>query len=159
VGPTENPTSHSENQERAQRKRTARRPRTRPCLLKGCEGRFRPRQARQRFCSRGCREAARRWSRWKARGKYRATPAGREKRNGQSGRYRERVRDRKTPEKEVVREAARVITTEEFFRWLLRSAGVLRGLRAPAAKPAATVLLAPVPACDGARLGTRTAVA
>ena len=115
MGPTENPTSHSENQERAQRKRSARRPRTRPCLLKGCEGRFRPRQARQRFCSRGCREAARRWSWWKARGKYRATLAGREKRNGQSGRYRERVRDRKTQEKEVVREAARVITTEDFF--------------------------------------------
>src|ERR1043165_9194615 len=27
--------------------------------------RFHPRQARQRYCSTGCREAARKWSRWK----------------------------------------------------------------------------------------------
>jgi hypothetical protein len=99
------------------------------------------------------------WSRWKAQERYRATPAAREKRNGQSGRYRERVKDRKTQQKEVVQEAARVITAEDFFRWLLRPAGMLRGLRAPGAKPAATVLLAPVSACDGARLGTGTAMA
>jgi hypothetical protein len=159
VGPTENPTSHSENQETGRRKRMARRPRTRRCLLKGCERRFRPRQARQRYCSSGCREAARRWSRRKAQGKYRATPAAREKRNGQSGRYRERVKDRKTQQKQVVQEAARVITTEVFFRWLLRPAGMLRGVRAPAAKPTATILLPSVPACDGARLGTGTAMA
>ena len=38
----------------------------RRCLLKGCEQRFRPRQARQRYCSEQCRQAARAWSRWKA---------------------------------------------------------------------------------------------
>ena len=159
MGPTENPTSHSENQETGRRKRLARRPRTRRCLLKGCERRFRPRQARQRYCSGCCRESARKWSRWKAQEKYRATSAAREKRNGQSGRYRERVRGRKTQEKEVVEEPARVITTETFFRWRLRPAGLLRGLRASTEKPAATVLLAPVPACDGTRLGTGTAMA
>lgn len=159
MGPTENPTSHSENQETGRRKRVARRPRTRRCLLKGCERRFRPGQPRQRYCSSGCRGTARRWSRWKAQEKYRATPSAREKRNGQSGRYRERVKDRKTQQKEVVQEAARVITTEDFFRWLLRPAGLLRGVRTPAAKPAATVLLPSVPACHGARLGTGTAMA
>jgi hypothetical protein len=159
VGPPENPTRHSENQETGRRKRLGRRPRTRRCLLKGCEQRFFPRQARQRYCSSRCREAAREWSRWKAQERYRATGVGREKRNGQSRRYRERVRDRKPQEKETVVEAARVITMEDFFRSLLRPAGLLRGIRAAAAQPAATVLLARMPACDGARLGAGAALA
>ena len=96
----------------------------RHCLLKGCEQRFRPRQPRQRYCSAGCREAAREWSRWKAQDRYRATPAGKRKRNGQSRRYRERVRNRKQAGKEAVSESARVITTN-FFRCLLRPAGLL----------------------------------
>lgn len=159
MGPPENPTRHSENQETGRRKRLARRPRRRRCLLKGCEQHFRPRQARQRYCSIRCREAAWEWSRWKAQEKYRATGVGREKRNGQSRRYRERVRDRKPQEKETVAEAARVITTEFFFRSWLRPAGLLRGIRAAEAKPVATVLLAGVPACDGARLGAGAALA
>ena len=85
------------------------------CLLKGCEQRFHPRQARQRYCSEGCREAARKWSRWKAQQRYRETAAGKQKRNGQSRRYRERVKSRKPPEPEAVNEAARVITTGTFF--------------------------------------------
>jgi hypothetical protein len=40
--------------------------------------------------------------------------AGKQKRNGQSERYRERVRSRNHPEKEAVDEAARVITEEVF---------------------------------------------
>jgi len=63
----------------------------RRCLLKGCEERFAPRQARQRYCSEECREAAREWSRWKAQERYRATRAGKQQRNGQSRRYRGRV--------------------------------------------------------------------
>ena len=118
MGPTENPTNPAEKQE-AGRRQLARRPRTRRCLLKGCEQRFHPRQARQRYCSEPCRKAARKWSRWKAQERYRATTAGQQKRNGQSRRYRERVRSRKRPEKEAVAEAARVITKEYFFRGLL----------------------------------------
>lgn len=114
MGPTENPTSHPEDQATGRRKRLARRPRTRRCLLKGCEQPFRPRPARQRYCSDLCREAAREWSRWKAQQRYRATAAGREKRNGQSRCYRERVRDRKPQPKEAVPETARVIT-KDFF--------------------------------------------
>jgi hypothetical protein len=64
MGPTENPTNPAENQE-AGRRQLARRPRNRRCLLKGCEQRFHPRQSRQRYCSGRCREAARKWSRWK----------------------------------------------------------------------------------------------
>jgi hypothetical protein len=66
MGPPESLTSHPENQEPGRRKQLARRPRMRRCLLKGCQHRFHPRQARQRYCSEECREAAREWSRWKA---------------------------------------------------------------------------------------------
>jgi hypothetical protein len=139
-------------------KRPSCRPRTRRCLLKGCAERFRPRQARQRYCSDGCRKAARQWSEWKARQKYRVKAACKQKRNEQSRRYRERVKERKPPEKEVIPEAARVIP-KKFFRRLLPPARLLRMLRALAAIAAATVLLTGVPACDGARLGTRAALA
>lgn len=161
MGPHENPTRHSERQAsrgRNGRKRPSRRPRTRRCLLKGCEQRFRPRHARQRYCSDGCREAKRQWSEWKAQQKYRVTAACKQKRSEQSRRYRERVKDRKPPEKEAVPEAARVIT-KKFFRRLLQPARLLRMLRALAAIATATVLLAGVPACDGACLGTRAALA
>jgi len=43
MGPPENPTAHSENQEARRRNPVARRSRTRRCLLKGCEQRFHPR--------------------------------------------------------------------------------------------------------------------
>src|SRR3979411_2941379 len=99
----------------SRRKRFARRPRMRRCLLKGCEQRFHPRQARQRYCSEGCRKAAQKWSRWKAQQRYRGKAAGKQKRNGQSRRYRERVRSRKPAEPDAVDEAARVIT-KKFFR-------------------------------------------
>jgi len=49
MGPPESPTGHSENQERRP-KRSPRRPRARLCLLKGCEERLHPQQARQRYC-------------------------------------------------------------------------------------------------------------
>jgi len=115
MGPPENRTKSAVKQE-ARRRQMARRARTRRCLLKGCEQRFHPRQARQRYCGEGCREAARQWARWKAQHRYRGTAAGQQKRTGQSRRYRERVKSQKPPEPEAVNEAARVITTEHFFR-------------------------------------------
>jgi hypothetical protein len=118
MGLPESPTSHLENQEAVRRKRLARRARARRCLLKGCERRFRPRHARQRYCSEQCRKTARVWSRWKGQKRYRTTAVGQQKRNGQSRRYRERVRERKPPAGEAVAEAARVIT-KKFFRRLL----------------------------------------
>ena len=136
-------------------KRLARR-RARRCLLKGCEQRFRPRQARQRYCNERCRDAARKWSRWKAQQRYRATTAGKQQRNGQSVRYRERVRSREPAEPEAVDDPARVITKEEFFRSFVRPARLLREIPARAAKSLATLLFAGVPACAGAspRAGT-----
>jgi hypothetical protein len=150
MGPPESRTRPRKNQAAGRPKRRARKPRARCCLLKGCEQKFHPRQARQRYCSEHCREEARKWSRWKAQQRYRETAAGQAKRNGQSRRYRERAKSRKPPEPEAVSEAARVITQEHFFRAHLRSTGLLRGLRAPAAKSLAALLLRVVPARAGA---------
>jgi hypothetical protein len=160
MGPSENPTSHPKKQE-VLRKRPARRPRRRRCLLKGCERRFRPQRARERYCSPGCREGARRWSRWKAQDRYRATPEGKQRRNGQSRRYRERVRNRQAPAKEAVPEAARVITElppKIFFRPPLRSTRLLRRVRVQPEITVPAVLLARVSACAGAGSGARAAL-
>jgi hypothetical protein len=150
MGPPESPTRHRENQATGRRKRRSRRPRARLCLLKGCEKRFHPRQARQHYCSEACRKAARKWERWKAQQRYRKTAAGKQKRHGQSRRYRERVKSRKPAEPEVVNEPARVITTGHFFRPSLRPAGLLRDLRSSAAKSFTALLFAHLPACAGA---------
>jgi hypothetical protein len=157
VGPDEDSTLPPEDREPGQP--PGRRPRTRCCLLKGCERRFCPQRARQRYCSDECRQAARRWSQWKAQQNYRATAVGKERRNGQSRRYRERVRDRQAaaPE-EAVPEAARVIT-HNFFRLLLRPPWLLRGIRFAAALAPPAVLFAGVPARHGTGLATRAALA
>jgi len=157
MGPSENPTN-PDKKHKGRRKRMARRPRARRCLLKGCEQRVQPRQARQRYCSAECREKARKWSRWKAQQKYRKTRGGKQRRNGQSGRYRERVKSRKPPEPEAVSEGARVITNEHFFRAHLRSAGLLRAILTPTAKSVAALLLRGVPASAGTRPGAGTAL-
>lgn len=112
MGLSENPTRPPEKQD--VRGRRQRRPRMRRCLLKGCQQRYRPRQASQRFCGDRCRKAARRWEQWKAQQRYRRTRSGREKRKAQSRSYRERMRSRKPPEPEAVGTAARVITPEHF---------------------------------------------
>jgi hypothetical protein len=150
MGAPKNPVRHSKTQEGGRRKGLPRRPRTRRCLLKGCEQRFHPRQARQRYCGEVCREAARQWSRWKAQERYRATTTSKQKRNAQNLRYRERVKSRNSSQPEAVSEAARVITTGNFFRPLLRPGRLLQAIRTPAAKPFAAFLFAYVPACVSA---------
>jgi hypothetical protein len=158
MGPHESPTRHPENQAPLRRRGSSRRPRTRRCLLKGCEQSFHPRRVRQRYCSEPCRVAARDWSRWKAQQKYRATAVGKRKRNGQSCRYRERVRNReRTPREEAVPKEARVIT-QDFFRRLLRPPRLLRRVRSPAALAPAAILFTPVPARYGTRLGAGEAL-
>jgi len=149
MGPPENLTGHSENQA-GRRKRPCRRPRARCCLLKGCGQSFHPRQANQRYCSAECRKAARKWSRWKAQQRYRATKSGKAKRTDQSRRYRERIESRKPPEPEADNDAARVITPEHFFRGHVRPTGLLPGIYTPAAESVAALLLARLPRRDGA---------
>ena len=151
MGPPESPTGHPENQAAGRRKRLRRRPRTRRCLLKGCRQRFRPHQARQRYCSERCREAARKWSRWKPQQRYRAATAGKEKRNGKACATGSGSAAGKPAEPEAVDEPARVITNEEFFRSFVRPARLLREVRAPAAKSLAALLFASMPAGAGAR--------
>ena len=158
MGPPESPTRPRKNQAAGRRKRRARKPRSRCCLLKGCEQKFHPRHARQRYCSAECREKARKWSRWKAQQRYRETAAGREKRNGQSRCYRERVKSRKAADPEAVSDAARVTTNEHFFRAHLRPARVLRALRTAAAKSLAALLFAGMPARPGASCRARAAL-
>ena len=155
MGPDEDSTLPPEDREPGQP--PGRRPRTRCCLLKGCERRFCPQRARQRYCSDECRQAARRWSQWKAQQNYRATAVGKERRSGQSRRYRQRLRNRQpaTPEEP---EAARVIT-HNFFRLLLRPSWLLRGIRPAAALAPPAVLFARVPARSGTSLATRAALA
>jgi len=158
MGPRNNPTRHSETEEYPRRKRPTRLPRTRGCLLKGCERRFRPQQARERYCSHECRRAARTWSCWKAQQSYRATAAGKQRRNRQSQRYRERVRTRQQPAPEQAVTVARVITTD-FFRSLLRPPRLLSGIRMGTAIAASTILFTHVPAGHGTRLAARMPLA
>ena len=154
MGLLKNPTNHPEKQETARRRGG---PRARRCLLKGCERRFCPRQSRQRYCCGECRKAAEAWSRWKAQQRYRAAAAGKQRRNGQSRRYRERVKNRKLPADESVPDAARVIT-KDFFRCLLRPARLLRTVRAATAIAAATLLFTTMPVCAGTRPRARAAL-
>jgi hypothetical protein len=89
-------------------------------IPKNSEVGARKRRARHRYCSEQCRKAALTWSRRKAQESYRATAAGKQKRNGQSRRYRERARSRKPAAEQAVPEGARVITKKfEFDRGLL----------------------------------------
>lgn len=60
------------------------------CLLKGCEGTFQPQRRQQRYCGPACVEAARAWSLWKGRGRWRESASGRLVRNAGNGRYRRR---------------------------------------------------------------------
>jgi hypothetical protein len=159
VGPAEDSTRPAEHRKPDRPSKQRRRPRMRCCLLKGCERRFDPQRSGQRYCSRECAQGARRWSRWKAQQSYRATKTGREKRNEQSRRYRERVKHRQqTAPEEAVAEPARVIT-ENFFRLLLRPARLLRGLRSAASLTKPALLFTLMQARDGTSLAARAALA
>lgn len=70
------------------------RPRRRRCLLKGCEAWFRSLYPSARYCSEGCRCAARRWSQWRANRRYRQSEQGQACRRQQCRRRRERCRAR-----------------------------------------------------------------
>jgi hypothetical protein len=113
MGPHHHPTSYREKPRARRRRPFVRRPRTRHCLLKGCEQHFRPAHALRRYCNPACREQARQWAEWKAQQTYRKTAKGKEKRNQQSRRYRDRRKARSTSGEEQVSDPARVIP--KFF--------------------------------------------
>jgi hypothetical protein len=83
-------------------------PRCRRCLLKGCEAWFLPTRSQARYCSPACQQAARRWRRWHAAQRYRATANGKERRRDQSQRYRARQRQRPVREPVAATEPAAV---------------------------------------------------
>jgi hypothetical protein len=79
---------HARQPHRCQRRR---------CLLKGCGQWFQPSHPQCRYCSPACRKAARLWRRWHAQEKYRSSDHGREHRQQQARRYRQRCRSRPAP--------------------------------------------------------------
>lgn len=114
MGPHHHRSSYREGQTASRRSQYVRRPRTRRCLLKGCEQSFRPQHARQRYCSLRCREQARRWAQWKAQQAYRTTAKGKGQRKRQSRRYRDRRKTRPARENGPIPQCARVIP-KKFF--------------------------------------------
>jgi len=89
----------------------------RRCLLKGCEQWFTPRHPRTHYCSETCRQGARRWRRWQAAQRYRASALGRESRREQSRRYRQRCRERAAASADVEcqREGQRMTPPSQEF--------------------------------------------
>jgi hypothetical protein len=162
MGPSEDPSTAPQNQGTNQaktpwRKRRARRPRHRVCLLKGCHRIFRPQHALTRYCSDDCRAQARKWRQWKARHRYRRSEGGKQKRQAQSRRHRLRRKARRAP-KTATADGARVITTNFFF-WLLRSSWVLRAVPAQPEVAAAAVLFPPLSPGAGTGSGAGEALA
>lgn len=74
------------------------RPSQRRCLLKGCERTYRPAYPLSRYCGPACRQAARRWSLYRANRRYRATDGGKARRRSQCRRYRRRIRESQRPD-------------------------------------------------------------
>jgi hypothetical protein len=64
--------------------------RLRRCLLKGCNRLFRPARPQCRYCCTACQQAASRWRCWRAQQKYRQSDHGRQHRQEQARRYRQR---------------------------------------------------------------------
>jgi hypothetical protein len=91
--------------------------RPRRCLLKGCERSFWPRHPRARYCSEACRLAGRRWRRWRASQRYRATENGKQRRREQSRCYRQRLRERQaaSADEETPREGQRAASESVDF--------------------------------------------
>jgi hypothetical protein len=156
MGPDQNPAKSLVNQGHRRAKRPRRRPRARLCLLKDCGKRFRLTRALARYCSQDCAAQGRRWSLWKAQQRYRETKHGRQKRQAQSCRYRQRTVHK--GKKERCAEEARVITPG-FFRVLVRSSRLLRPVLAHAPFAAAAILQPRVPARGRARPGAGAALA
>jgi hypothetical protein len=90
----------------------------RRCLLKGCERLYWSGHPRSRYCSEGCRRAARHWQCWWWSQQYRATENGKQHRREQSKRYRERVRGQQkaaSADVEPPREGQRKASEPEDF--------------------------------------------
>src|SRR5438128_11305659 len=126
------------------RRRPARQPRSRECLLKGCGRAFRPGHPMARYCSQECRQKARQWSQWKSRQRWRQSENGRKKRQQQSDRHRERLRrvgDASCGRKDGAGGSSQGGVGKFFFAYL-RSLRLLREVSTKSALAAAAILLA-----------------
>jgi hypothetical protein len=160
MAPHEDPSTSPENQHPGVLgpKPRARRPRRRSCLLKGCRRKFRPQQPLARYCNEACRERARQWRAWKTRRRYRQSANGKQKRQAQSRRYRERWPGRARTKKLSPR-GPREGHPYQIFFVLLRPSGVLCGVPSHPAIPVTAVLFSDLPARAGASSATGTALA
>jgi hypothetical protein len=124
MSPSQDPPTRHRNQcptNRQKRPRRARRPRSRQCLLKGCEHSFRPTHPMARYCSDDCRQKARQWSQWKSRHRWRQSERGRRKRQQQSIRHRQRLRivGRTVSAGGSERGSSQTRSSKNFFTWLV----------------------------------------
>jgi hypothetical protein len=136
VGPCEHPPSRLKNQHKGKSplpRCRARRPRSRTCLLKGCGRKFRPRHPLERYCSKHCRDQARKWRQWKARHEYRQSPHGKQVRRAQSRRYRQRRKNKGVKKRRSkVREGHH---KKSFFHAAATAPGATKCSTASAARP------------------------
>ncbi len=87
----------------------------------------------ERYCGESCREAARAWSLWKARRRYRKTQNGKENRREQNRRRRRRRQERQEERSSVSDGLARVITRDcgDFFCVGVIGPAAMSGFAAP----------------------------
>ncbi len=136
MGPCEHRSTAEKNQggclrTTGQRSR-ARRPRSRVCLLKGCERMFRPVHPVARYCSPECREQAQRWREWKVQHRYRQSEGGKQKRQAQSRRYRIRHKMAEKPTNGKPREGHR---KENYFVSPATARGAMRSSTGAGVRP------------------------
>lgn len=161
MGPREDPSTSCENQDTRPLgtegyKCRAHRPRSRSCLLKGCERVFRPQHPLTRYCSEACRQRAHRWREWKARRRYRQSAGCKQRRRAQSRRYRER---RKATDRKIPACQQREGHPYQFFSMLLRPPWMLRRFPADPAIAAAALLFSSLSPGSGASFGAGAALA
>ena len=97
----------------------------------------------ERYCSKHCRDQARKWRQWKARHEYRQSPHGKQVRRAQSRRYRQR---RKNKAKIGRLHKGREGHHKKSIFMLLQPRWVLRNVPPEAPLTPATVLLQGMPA-------------
>ena len=127
--------------------------RWRRCLLKGCGQWFQPSHPSCRYCSLPCVAEAERWRDWRSQHKYRASGNGRQHRQQQARRYRQRYPKRRRPACRPPPVAAAPRQLVELRQIVSRPAGLPPPIAAAPAEPscAAALVCGGVSACEGKR--------
>ena len=122
--------SHHDNPEQrccaSERPPKVRRPRARLCLRKGCERKYQPQCPNQRYCQDpDCRRAVRRWQAARRQARRRQNPRVQAEHAAAERVRRERAKAASQPAKREEVTTARGHAAKFFFKFPLRSAGVL----------------------------------